>query len=85
MQIHHSISNRKLVETTELDFWSLCLFRIVDVGGQRGQRKKWIHCFENVMSLIFLASLSEYDQLLEENNKDVRFCLSPHMSTVHPV
>ncbi|XP_050951295.1 guanine nucleotide-binding protein subunit alpha-11-like [Labeo rohita] len=59
--------------------------RIVDVGGQRGQRKKWIHCFENVMSLIFLASLSEYDQLLAENNKDNRMeeSLSLFYTTIH--
>uniref|UniRef100_A0A1A8I751 Guanine nucleotide binding protein (G protein), alpha 15 (Gq class) n=1 Tax=Nothobranchius kuhntae TaxID=321403 RepID=A0A1A8I751_NOTKU len=37
--------------------------RIVDVGGQKSERRKWIHCFENVTSLIFLASLSEYDQV----------------------
>ncbi|XP_019752160.1 guanine nucleotide-binding protein subunit alpha-11-like isoform X2 [Hippocampus comes] len=42
--------------------------RIVDVGGQKSERRKWIHCFENVTSLIFLASLSEYDQVLEERN-----------------
>ena len=24
------------------------LFRMVDVGGQRSQRKKWLHCFEDV-------------------------------------
>ncbi|XP_065103025.1 guanine nucleotide-binding protein subunit alpha-15-like [Paramisgurnus dabryanus] len=46
--------------------------RIVDVGGQKSERKKWIHCFENVTSLIFLASLSEYDQVLEENDKENR-------------
>ncbi|XP_056092810.1 guanine nucleotide-binding protein subunit alpha-11-like [Rhinichthys klamathensis goyatoka] len=59
--------------------------RIVDVGGQRGQRKKWIHCFENVTSLIFLASISEYDQLLEENNKDNRMqeSLSLFYTTIH--
>ncbi|XP_054573498.1 guanine nucleotide-binding protein subunit alpha-15 isoform X2 [Eptesicus fuscus] len=44
--------------------------RIVDVGGQRSERKKWIHCFENVIALIYLASLSEYDQCLEENNQE---------------
>lgn len=48
------------------------LGRIVDVGGQKSERKKWIHCFENVIALIYLASLSEYDQCLEENNQEVR-------------
>ena len=41
-----------------------------DVGGQRSERRKWIHCFENVTSVIFCAALSEYDQvLLEEKNQ----------------
>ncbi|XP_070495337.1 guanine nucleotide-binding protein G(q) subunit alpha-like [Chironomus tepperi] len=43
-------------------------FRIVDVGGQRSERKKWIHCFENVTSIIFVSALSEYDQVLFESN-----------------
>ncbi|CAI5799002.1 guanine nucleotide-binding protein subunit alpha-15 [Podarcis lilfordi] len=46
--------------------------RIVDVGGQRSERRKWIHCFENVIALIYLASLSEYDQSLEENTSENR-------------
>ncbi|KAG7100073.1 guanine nucleotide-binding protein subunit alpha [Marasmius oreades] len=33
-----------------------------DVGGQRSERRKWIHCFESVTSIIFCAALSEYDQ-----------------------
>ncbi|PSR80177.1 guanine nucleotide regulatory protein [Coniella lustricola] len=42
-----------------------------DVGGQRSERKKWIHCFENVTSIIFCVALSEYDQvLLEENSQN---------------
>lgn len=45
---------------------------MVDVGGQRSERRKWIHCFENVTSIIFLAALSEYDQVLYESVKDVR-------------
>ena len=39
----------------------------IDVGGQRSERKKWIHCFEDVMLLIFLTAVSEYDQVLEED------------------
>ncbi|XP_036382408.1 guanine nucleotide-binding protein subunit alpha-14-like [Megalops cyprinoides] len=42
------------------------VFRMVDVGGQRSERRKWIHCFENVTSIIFLVALSEYDQVLAE-------------------
>ncbi|KAI0733838.1 G-protein alpha subunit [Fomitopsis betulina] len=42
-----------------------------DVGGQRSERKKWIHCFESVTSIIFCTALSEYDQvLLEERNQN---------------
>ena len=42
-------------------------FRMMDVGGQRSERKKWIHCFEGVQCLLFLASLSGYDQSLIED------------------
>jgi len=42
-----------------------------DVGGQRSERKKWIHSFESVTSIIFCTALSEYDQvLLEEKNQN---------------
>ena len=39
-----------------------------DVGGQRSERKKWIHCFEAVTCIIFCVALSEYDQVLLEVN-----------------
>ena len=42
-------------------------FRLVDAGGQRTERKKWIHCFEDVSSLIYIASLAEYHQTLVED------------------
>eukprot|EP00478_Filoreta_tenera_P000737 GABV01000742.1.p1 GENE.GABV01000742.1~~GABV01000742.1.p1 ORF type:complete len:356 (-),score=134.66 GABV01000742.1:32-1099(-) len=43
------------------------VFKMFDVGGQRNERKKWIHCFENVTSVIFVAAISEYDQMLYED------------------
>ena len=46
---------------------------MVDVGGQRSERRKWIHCFENVTSIMFLVALSEYDQVLAESDNEVRF------------
>lgn len=45
---------------------------MVDVGGQRSERRKWIHCFENVTSIMFLVALSEYDQVLVESDNEVR-------------
>ncbi|XP_075758656.1 guanine nucleotide-binding protein subunit alpha-15 isoform X4 [Pelodiscus sinensis] len=48
------------------------ILRIVDVGGQKSERKKWLHCFEHVIALIYLASLSEYDQYLVENSEENR-------------
>ena len=47
-------------------------FRMIDVGGQRSERRKWIHCFENVTSIVFLVALSEYDQFLYESESENR-------------
>lgn len=47
-------------------------FSMFDVGGQRSERKKWIHCFEAVKSIIFCVSLSEYDQVLLEESRQNR-------------
>lgn len=56
-------------------------YKLFDVGGQRSERKKWIHCFENVTALVFLVSLSEYDQMLYEDESVVSLklliCVSP--------
>ena len=42
-------------------------FRIVDVGGQRTERRKWIHCFEGVNYVFYVASLTDYNQPLKED------------------
>jgi hypothetical protein len=49
-------------------------FTIIDVGGQRAERRKWLNNSSNLRSVdlvIFVASLSEYDQqLFEERTKN---------------
>ena len=44
-------------------------FLFVDVGGQRTQRQKWFQCFDNVTAILFLASSSEFDQVLLEDRR----------------
>merc|ERR1712186_43326 len=47
-------------------------FLFVDVGGQRTQRQKWFQCFDSVTSILFMASTSEFDQVLLEDRKTNR-------------
>ncbi|KAF0977311.1 hypothetical protein FDP41_003964 [Naegleria fowleri] len=42
-------------------------FTMIDVGGQRTERKKWIHQFENVDAILYICSLSEFDQKCYED------------------
>jgi len=42
-------------------------FRMVDVGGQRSERKKWVHCFQDVTAIIFVVAMNEYDMKLYED------------------
>ena len=44
----------------------------IDVGGQRTERRKWIHLFDDVLVLIFLTAVSEYDQVLMEDGRTNR-------------
>ncbi|XP_077986931.1 uncharacterized protein LOC144441248 [Glandiceps talaboti] len=45
---------------------------LIDVGGQRNCRRKWIHFFDDVTGVIFVASLSGYDEVLREDKNTNR-------------
>ncbi|EGG18071.1 G-protein subunit alpha 11 [Cavenderia fasciculata] len=38
-----------------------CVYTFVDVGGQKCERKKWIHQFEDVGVILFFVSMNDYD------------------------
>mmetsp|Transcript_17109 Transcript_17109/g.21970 ORF Transcript_17109/g.21970 Transcript_17109/m.21970 type:complete len:366 (+) Transcript_17109:33-1130(+) len=56
-------------------------YEIFDVGGQRNERRKWIHCFDNVTAVIFMAAISEYDQVLFEDPNQNRLIESIELFT----
>lgn len=65
------VSDRFIIDNT--------IFELYDVGGQRNERKKWIHCFEGVTAVIFVAAISEYDQTLFEDMKVNRMAEALHL------
>lgn len=44
---------------------------LIDVGGQKSERRKWVHFFADVTSILFLVSLNGYDQCLIEDKDAV--------------
>lgn len=47
-------------------------FQVIDVGGQRSERKKWINCFDKVKAIVFVVNLSGYNMVLYEDEKKNR-------------
>ncbi|XP_022300612.2 guanine nucleotide-binding protein G(s) subunit alpha-like [Crassostrea virginica] len=42
-------------------------FNVYDVGGQQGERKKWIQVFDSVTAILFIVDCSSFDQTLRED------------------
>nr|XP_053653141.1 guanine nucleotide-binding protein G(f) subunit alpha-like [Cherax quadricarinatus] len=49
-----------------LNFW------MYDVGGQRGERKKWIQVFDGIQAVLFLVSTSCFDLVIREDEETNR-------------
>jgi len=54
------------IEEAEFEFDDMS-FCMLDVGGQRSERRKWIHCFDSVTAVLFCAAMADYDQVLRED------------------
>ena len=56
------------------DIPSLCQldWQMIDVGGQRNERRKWLHALSDAKALVWTAGLSEYQQVLYEDPSKIR-------------
>uniref|UniRef100_A0A8R1INR6 Uncharacterized protein n=1 Tax=Caenorhabditis japonica TaxID=281687 RepID=A0A8R1INR6_CAEJA len=42
---------------------------VCDCGGQRSERRKWHHLFDDTSAILFVAAISEFDQKLAEDDQ----------------
>lgn len=47
-------------------------FTVVDVAGQKSERKKWPNAFDNVKAVVFVVALSGYHQVMFEDSTQNR-------------
>ena len=54
-------------------------FHIFDAGGQRSERRKWIHYFDKVSAVLFMTSLTGYAEVLFEDANQNSLVESLHL------
>jgi hypothetical protein len=47
--------------------------RVIDVGGTRGDRKKWVHCFQNISEAFFFVNLCGLCEYIDEDDSVLEF------------
>lgn len=60
----------KTTGITETDFQlRLFTFKVLDAGGQRLERRKWLHYFDGITVVLYVMAVLEYDQMLFEDEQ----------------
>lgn len=62
--VHHAAAESFIIRFMHRDGRNdIIRYSLVDVGGQRSERRKWMHCFDDVKAIVFLVGLSGYHQV----------------------
>eukprot|EP01126_Amoeba_proteus_P021333 TRINITY_DN2160_c1_g1_i2.p1 TRINITY_DN2160_c1_g1~~TRINITY_DN2160_c1_g1_i2.p1 ORF type:complete len:351 (+),score=40.82 TRINITY_DN2160_c1_g1_i2:60-1112(+) len=40
----------------------------IDVGGQKSERRKWVHAFDDVVAVVYVSALDSFERTLEESS-----------------
>jgi len=52
---------------SKTDYDKKVQFLVVDVGGQRSERRKWMHIFDKVRAVLYVVNLAGYSMVLYED------------------
>lgn len=69
--IHVAELKENIVQNAKYESNTLT-FQVVDVGGQRSERRKWLNIFDDSKAVLFICNLAGYNQVLFEDNKQNR-------------
>jgi len=61
------VQTTRIVETSFMHDSTSITYTLFDVDGQHSEQRKWLHCFDDVKAVLFVAALSEYDMTLIED------------------
>jgi guanine nucleotide-binding protein G(i) subunit alpha len=75
----HAPSKSKGITETRFEMEGTTI-HVVNVNKQIGEKRKWMHCFENVQCIMFCMALSEYDQVMLHFSSPPFFYRYPHQS-----
>jgi guanine nucleotide-binding protein subunit alpha len=76
--ILRSRTKRSGIYETQINLGQLSI-HMIDVSGQRSELKKWIHCFENITTIVYVVDLDTYDEVSLEEPSHNRMIESLHM------
>ena len=60
-------------------------FCMVDVGGQKTERRKWIHLFDDVKAIFFVVDLSNIEGMVESLGVFVNICSTRELSEANMI
>ena len=80
---------RVRVQTTGVVFtnfqYKRANFCMVDVGGQKTERKKWIHLFDDVKAIFFVVDLSNFEDMTESLQVFENICSTDALSDANMI
>eukprot|EP01126_Amoeba_proteus_P011949 TRINITY_DN1488_c0_g2_i1.p1 TRINITY_DN1488_c0_g2~~TRINITY_DN1488_c0_g2_i1.p1 ORF type:complete len:260 (+),score=47.97 TRINITY_DN1488_c0_g2_i1:371-1150(+) len=76
MDLNYAVTDEDILrvrmKTTGIHYYNIPVsgkrsWCFIDVGGQKSERRKWIHAFDDVLAVVYVSSLDYFDMLMDED------------------